>query len=386
MRFLTAEVIYPITTSSLEKGVLQIDHHGIIKDIIPHDLYILNGGDIQNAENYEGYICPGFINCHCHLELSYLKGVIPVNSGMADFIRILLKNRFLFSKDEMEQSYIDAENEMIGNGIVAVGDISNFDNTLYIKSRSRIYYHTFVEVLGLDPFDAGMIMDSAKLLRDKFKTINGNSSIVPHASYTISPRLFDLLKEECYTDDLPVSIHMQESPAEEQFIYNHTGPLAELFDNLNFNYHKIKPYGIKPLKAILPMLPDCNKLLLIHNTLTTKDDIQWAGSIHKNLYWNFCPRANLYIENRLPDVPAFISENAKITIGTDSLASNDVLNVLEEINTIKKDYDVPLETALKWATYNGAEALGISNRFGSFEIGKQPAVINVNNNKIKRII
>ena len=89
------------------------------------------------------------------------------------------------------------------------------------------------------------------------------------------------------------------------------------------------------------------------------------------LYWCFCPKANLYIENQLPNVPIFVKENVKCTIGTDSLASNDSLSIWEEIQTIKRHYsEIPLEKLIQWATQNGAEFLGIEKDYGSFEVGK----------------
>jgi cytosine/adenosine deaminase-related metal-dependent hydrolase len=114
----------------------------------------------------------------------------------------------------------------------------------------------------------------------------------------------------------------------------------------------------------------------VHNTLTTRQDIEAAQAWSDYVYWATCPNANLYIENRLPDYAAFLSSGARVTIGTDSLTSNWQLSILEEMKTIARYQSyVPFETLLRWATLNGAEALGFSDTLGSLEPGKTPGLL-----------
>jgi cytosine/adenosine deaminase-related metal-dependent hydrolase len=88
-----------------------------------------------------------------------------------------------------------------------------------------------------------------------------------------------------------------------------------------------------------------------------------------------CPKANLYIENRLPNIPLFVNEGMKLTLGTDSLASNDSLSILEEMKTISKHFpQISFETMLNWATKNGAELLGMEKEIGTIEKEKTPGL------------
>ena len=113
------------------------------------------------------------------------------------------------------------------------------------------------------------------------------------------------------------------------------------------------------------------RTLFVHNTLTTSEDIQAAHEWSDQVYWATCPNANLYIENRLPNYQAFIDNDACMTVGTDSLTSNWQLSILEELKTIARYQSyVPLETLFKWATLNGAKALGMEETLGSIEVGK----------------
>ncbi|MFN0214191.1 MAG: amidohydrolase family protein, partial [Saprospiraceae bacterium] len=116
--------------------------------------------------------------------------------------------------------------------------------------------------------------------------------------------------------------------------------------------------------------------IFVHNTLTSKANIEAAHAWSPNVFWATCPNANLYIENRLPDYKAFIQTNARVTIGTDSLTSNWQLSILEEMKTIARYQSyVPFDTLLRWATLNGAQALGFDDTLGSLEVGKTPGIV-----------
>jgi cytosine/adenosine deaminase-related metal-dependent hydrolase len=116
--------------------------------------------------------------------------------------------------------------------------------------------------------------------------------------------------------------------------------------------------------------------LFVHNTTTSIADIQAAQAWNPQVFWATCPNANLYIENRLPVYQYFLDTGAKVTIGTDSLTSNWQLSILEEMKTIARFQSyVTFDTLLRWATLNGAEALGFEQDFGSLEPGKKPGVL-----------
>ena len=376
MRKLQADFIFPISSPAIKGGILITEDDGKIIEVI--DPLIIQYS-LNDIEKHNGILCPGFINAHCHLELSHLRGVITEKKGMANFISELLQNRFKTEDDELQQSFIDAEKEMLQNGIVAVGDISNFASTIAIKQKGKLFYHTFVEVLAPDPSIAKLTFTNGKKIAEQFKDLpNGNASVVPHAPYTVSNELLDLINND--ESDLPVSIHLHESEAEIEFCKNHTGPFAELFTRLNFNFKHTYPSGFRPIHQVMNHLTGKKNLALVHNTYTTREEIKWANDLHKNLYWCLCPIANLFIENRLPDIKSFIEEGSKIIMGTDSLASNHELSVLEELKTIAQYFrEIKLEKILEWATINGAKFLHIENKFGSFEKNKHPGIVLLKN-------
>ena len=366
----SADYIFPVSSPPVKNGTVVMDENGVITEV----------SDSQHAEAeiYKGIICPGFVNTHCHLELSYLKGEIPEKTGMNGFIKNLLSKRSGFSDQKIREAIIRGEKEMINNGIVAVGDISNNESSFLQKAKQNLLYHTFIEIFDLDSAYAEEVFTNGTLLENKLgevfseKSSKPHSSIVPHAPYTVSEKLLYKIETHALKNNAVLTIHNQESEGENDLFINKTGALAEMMNQMNI---PVKATGYNSLRSTLVHLPKGSKILLVHNTYTSAEDIRWAHSYSNCIYWCFCPNANLFIENKLPDFNSFIKENAKITIGTDSLASNKNLSVLEELKTISKySPDISLEILLLWATRNGAEFLGFEAEKGSIEKGKTPGL------------
>jgi aminodeoxyfutalosine deaminase len=342
-----------------------------------------------------GILCPGFINTHCHLELSHLKGKVSEGKGMTGFISELVPQRSKFTNPEIQEAIKFWDAEMYKNGIVAVGDICNTDDTFSAKAQSKIYYHSFIELFDLNPARTQEVMDQGKMLAGLLRK-DQPYSFVPHAPYTVTPGLYKLIAENQPSPDVPVCIHNQESLAESEAFESNSGAIWEMFKKLGIDMGWLKRTGLNSLRSYYENLLTYERIQLVHNTYTSGEDVAWAmlrreeggrkrekpfdvtqGGLRTEdceLFFCTCPNANLYIEGRLPDYPALLKAGAKMTIGTDSLASNHQLSILEEMKTIQKHFDIPTTELIRWATINGAEFLGIDKQFGSFGEGKTPGV------------
>lgn len=383
MRKITADYIYPISSEPIKNGVITIDDEGMILNI---ESEIKN--TTEKIEYYKGIICPGFINTHCHIELSHMKSVIAEKKGMAGFIKDIVLKRSALNEKEIEQKIKQADKEMIKNGIVAVGDISNNNTSFRTKKESAIAYHTFVETFDINPEKADNAFKQALSLQEDLNQFTKHHSIVPHAPYTVSEKLLQLINTHASNSNAIISIHNQESQAESELFISHTGSLYNTFKAMGINTDILRKTGVNSLQSTLPHLINATSILLVHNTYTTETDIQWAQQKVSNkttLYWCTCPNANLYIENTIPNYDYFIKNNCTITIGTDSLASNNSLSVLDELKTINNYYpQIDTQTLLSWATHNGAKCLGFEH-LGTLEKGKKPGInliTNVSDNKI----
>ena len=371
MKKLQADWLFPISSEPIRNGVVVVDDHGKIVDVLTKDFP-------SETQKFDGILCPGFVNTHCHLELSYLKDAIAPHQKLHGFIRELGQKRFQFNEQEMIAAAQAADLEMFHNGIVAVGDICNSEVSLPVKQNSKLFYHHFVEIYGFEKESAEPSFLKAKKVYDSIGNTSAKS-LVPHAPYSTHAALFELITKAINLD-MPLTIHNQESLGETLMFRQKTGPILDFLTSLELNTKEWECPKTSSLKWHLPLLPSENNIILVHNTFTTEEDIAFAKSSVSNLYWCLCPKANLYIEEQLPNIAALMEQHCTITLGTDSLASNNELSILSEMRAIgAKHPEIPLQDLLTWATLNGARALKIEDWAGSFDIGKNPGIINICN-------
>jgi aminodeoxyfutalosine deaminase len=339
---------------------------------------------------YDGILSPGFINCHGHLELSHMKGKIPRSTGLVDFVYKVVTERH-HPETEILAAIENAEDEMLRNGIVAAGDICNNTLSLSQKSKGRIYYHNFIEASGFDPS-----MSEERFTRslDIFRQYAANyalpvesNSIVPHAPYSVSEELWNRIIY--FPGNHLFSMHNQEIASENEWFIDKKGEMGLLYEKMEIDSSHFSAAGRSSLQAVLPKFLANQKILLVHNVFTSEDDIAFSKTVDADVYWCFCPNANKYISDRLPPIEQFINHDCKMVLGTDSLASNDELNILSEIKIIRQNFpSVSLETILQWATSNGAIALEMEALLGTFKKGKRPGILLLNEEElsVKRLL
>jgi aminodeoxyfutalosine deaminase len=346
---------------------------GTVEAIVPA---AAAGGDI---EDLDGILTPGLINCHCHLELSHLKDVIPPHTGLVEFLCSVVTKRG-FAVEAVQAAIEKAEQEMYGNGIAAVGDICNTADAVRVKQQSNMRWQSFIEVLSFtDEKAVDNIAHYQSVLDAHAATLPAphRSVLTPHAPYSISPKTFDLLNEA--TAEKIISIHNQEHPAEDELYKTGGGNYLKLFKIFGVEKSPFPVTGKSSLQSYLPHFRKGQSIFLIHNTYMPPDDIAFANNYANEnglrLVYCFCPNANLYIENKLPLVDNFIAQGCHIVLGTDSYSSNWQLSIAKEIQTLQQNFPLlSLVTILQWATSNGAKALGWSDELGSFEKGKNPGL------------
>lgn len=384
MRLITSDTIYPITGDPIEKGVIVLDQsNSIIQVISQNDAEYTTAYGI--AESFNGIICPGFINSHCHLELSYLKGKIEEKIGLPNFILSLQGIRNQFDQDAIQDAIQSAEQHMLERGIVAVADICNGLSTLKQKAKKRLHYHSFIELFAWDESRAEATFLNGLELSKSFIQQNLASSVSAHAPYSCSKSLLQKIAAFANENAKPLTIHNQECAAENELFLSNTGSLKEALKKLGVGYDQWMATGKHSLPSYLSEYTSSWKRLFVHNTFTSPDD---AGLlVDDNTYCCLCPNANLFIENRLPAISMLMEKGINITLGTDSLASNHQLCIWSEIQSIQKYFhQIELNDMLKWATLNGAKFMGIEKEFGSIEPGKKPGLVNIFEQNGKQVL
>lgn len=372
MKRFAAQYIITNTGPLLKRSVVTTDDDGTIISIEN------NEGDLNekhSTEFYNGILIPGFVNCHCHLELSHMKGSMPKGSGLGSFIEHVRNLRD--DKNRLSASASSADNFMFKEGIVLCADICNTADTFKLKNESGIIYINLLEVFGLDPVKAGRRINEMISLSETAKSMGLSFSLVPHSAYSMSTTLLRLLKSK-NSENKVTSIHFMETEGEVTFLNQNRGPLM-----LSYTRSGLIPPVLETAKnhadVILDQITSSGNLILVHNTFADQDTVR-AIRKRKNLFWCICPNSNIYIENTIPPLNMLINEGCEIVIGTDSLASNASLSILEELKTIQFNFPlITLENLILWATANGAKALDEETRFGKIEPGKKPGLLVLQN-------
>lgn len=374
MKKITANTIYTMASEPLTDAVLILDDQHKIIAIQP-----LAEHDPASVAHYQGALVPGFVNTHCHLELSHMKGKVDTGTGLIPFIQNVVTRRAA-PMEEIHDAIAIAEREMLEGGIVAVGDISNVTDTFTQKAKGTMRYYTFIEFFDfLQDANAQAEFDKYKAVFDICPTVNGSrKSAVPHAPYSVSRTLFALLNDLNRTQNglQTISIHNQETPPEQDLFLHGAGDFYDFYGKFGISLANFVPNHKPSIHFALENMEAQHRTLFVHNTLTNKNDITTAQTwANGKAYWATCANANLYIENRMPNYQLFLDTTVKVTIGTDSLTSNWSLSVLDELKAIARYQSyITTPTLLQWATINGAEALGFDADLGSFEVGKTPGV------------
>lgn len=421
----------------LEEGkVLITSEEGIVQDVVAA---AVAGEDV---EYYPGLLSPGFVNCHCHLELSHMRGMLPEGAGLVDFLTAVMRRRGESAEGtggrggvgdagagggaggesgvgavggsgagsaggirggrdvgsiggvqlSREQAMADGEQEMLDNGIVAVGDICNTADTVSLKTEGRLYYHNFIETVGFIEQSAGdrfaQSLSVFKAFAEAYALPIEANSIVPHAPYSVSSALFKLAAG--FPGNHILTIHNQESEEENRFYLSGEGDFLRLYAQMGLDVSFFQGTGKRSLASYLPYFYRNQSLILVHNVATREEDLRGVGvgggGLHSGaivepaggptLYFCLCPNANLFISGLLPDVDMLVRNECTIVLGTDSLASNHQLSILEEMKTLQKAFpQLGTTQLLQWATGNGARALQLDGVLGSFRPGKQPGVV-----------
>ena len=329
----------------------------------------------------DGAIVPGFVNAHCHVELSHLKDKFRKGTGMAGFIDQINELRDWASRERkigLTKYWMD---KMWEDGVAAMADISNDDSSFQVKKSHPMYTRTFLEVFGTEPSQCQQVMDSVTALWAQANELGLDAAPTPHSCYTMSPRLLSEAAAAGLSSGF-LSYHSQESQEEEQYIKSNTGAMYHNRIKAGMTVPEATGksslrYFIDRLKCAKPY-PYDEHILLVHNVCLNQDDIDAALEVMKNVYWAICPLSNLFIHNALPPVKLMRRNNLKITVGTDSLSSNEDLDMVKELYCIQSNFpQVPLTELFSWACLNGARFLGKEDVLGSIKVGKKPSLVFV---------
>ena len=262
-----------------------------------------------------------------------------------------------------------------------MADISNDDSSFDIKASHRMYTRTFLEVFGSEPEMCEGVMAEVTQLQNVADEAGIDAAPTPHSCYTMSPQLLSASAAAGLERGF-LSYHSQESLEEEDLLLTGTGAM---YENRVRNGMSTPPVtGESSLKYFLRRLEEAHEapydehILLVHNVCLQQDDIDAAKKVMNNVYWTVCPLSNIFIHNALPPIPLMRENGLDIVLGTDSLSSNDDLDMVAEMRCLHENFpEVPMTEILTWASRNGARFLKMEDQLGALKPGMKPGLVHI---------
>ena len=331
-----------------------------------------------DEEVLPGALVPGFVNAHCHVELSHLHKKFRKGTGMAGFIDQINELRDWAGNDVKARLVQEWMDKMWKDGVSAMADISNDESSFEVKKSHPMYTRTFLEVFGSEPHMCEGVMKDVTALNALADDAGIDAAPTPHSCYTMSPELLSASAAAGLERGF-ISYHSQESQEEEDLLLTGSGAMYENRKRSGMSTPPVTgesslKYFIQRLAAARPA-PYDEHILLVHNVCLSQDDIDAAKAVMNNVYWAVCPLSNIFIHNALPPIPLMRENGLKVVVGTDSLSSNDDLDMVKELYCLHSNFpEVPMSQMLEWACLNGAELLK-KPLLGSIAVGKKPGIV-----------
>ena len=372
---ITASYIYTLDAEPIRNGFVEYDET---------DGTILAVGQCEEGEEVlHGALVPGFVNAHCHVELSHLHKKFRKGTGMAGFIDQINELRDWAGREVKQQLVQEWMDKMWADGVSAMADISNDDASFDVKKSHKMYTRTFLEVFGSEPEMCEGVMADVTALKAVADEAGIDAAPTPHSCYTMSPQLLSA-SASAGLDGGFLSYHSQESQEEEDLLISGSGAMYENRKRSGMSTPPVTgesslKYFIDRLAAAKPA-PYEQQILLVHNVCLAQGDIDAAKEVMKNVYFAICPLSNIFIHNALPPIDLMRENGLAIALGTDSLSSNDDLDMVKEMNCLHTAFPyVPMQEILTWASLNGAKFLKKDDVLGTLTPGKKPGIVLVDN-------
>jgi cytosine/adenosine deaminase-related metal-dependent hydrolase len=320
----------------------------------------------------DGVILPALVNAHTHLELSGLRGGVNLNGSYVDWIRSVIREKERMDKKVLQKGLRDGIERLIKSGTGLVADISNTGRSIFPLKRSRLWAVVFLEALGFNQKNNLLLLKSL-LLRSKGLK-RPIVTLGAHSPYTVSPHLFQKVHQWARRNYPIISIHLAESKEELEFLKDGRGPIRDLLmerGNWNTGW---TPSGLSPV-AYLDRIGFFNShTLCVHCVHLSDEDIEILKKRRVRIC--LCPNSNRNLRVGFPPVLKLLKAGLTVSLGTDSLASNEDLSIPEEMKAMARlNPMLSPEEVLKMATIDGAKALGMERVMGSIEEGKRANLI-----------
>jgi cytosine/adenosine deaminase-related metal-dependent hydrolase len=366
---LTARWIIPVDRPPLEHGTVTIDGERIVS-IGPH------GSQPADVDLGDVAVLPGLVNAHTHLDLTGLRGQCPPTPDFTQWLRGVIRFRRERSEAQVLEDVRAGVAECVRFGTTLVGDIAAAGLSWPVLAESPLWAVVFYEMLGLRLERAREVYKTAlSWALQHTPTETCFPGLSPHAPYSWNCQYFSEVALAAFRYGLAAATHVAETRAELELVLERRGPFVPFleevgaWDESGVVRGPLEEFGFDQLS----FGSDFPRWLLVHGNYLSKDMVFSPGNSVI-----FCPRTHAAFGHDPHPFPHWLRRGVRVALGTDSLASNPDLNLLEEARFTHRHYpQVPPDQVLRMATLSGAEALGWESDTGSLTPGKSADLVTV---------
>lgn len=372
----TADWVLPIAKPPIHRGAVLVSG-GTIAYVGDAASLPFEPGSVRTVALGNAALMPGLVNAHSHLELTALRGFLE-GYEFRDWLRTLTAiRRDLMSAEVLLDASRAGIREALRNGVTCLADTTDSGAPLAAMREYGVRGIGYLEVFGPD---AAQCQDAMAALRSRVLIERGRDTslvrvgVSPHAPYSVSRALFSATADFARVESLPIAVHIAESPAEMLFVRDGLGPFA---DRLRARDIDVRPQARSPIAflddaGVLAVRP-----LLIH--VIQADDADFVRIADAGASIVHCPISNAKLGHGIARLDQMIAHGIRTGLGTDSVASNDRMDLLGEARQATLFHSLragrpdalTAHDALSLATRGGAEALGLGDRIGTLEVGKE---------------
>lgn len=369
--------VLPISAPPIPDGGMAVEGDRIAAVGPFADLRRRFPGDV--TDHGDALLLPGLVNAHTHLEWSFLRGDIGPRPDFVDWIREITERRLSAPLEAVTAAIAKAVEEVAATGAVAVGEILNnvnFNTTASAEclAAKGICGVGFVELLGFQGERAAETLQAGRKALEMLRA-HGSSltfHLSPHAPYSVSPALFRLIRAQTERR----TVHLAENEAEVRFLASGDGPWRDLLRERGRWDPSWSPPGVSPVRYLDDLGFLDGHTLAVH--VVHVDDEGVAILRRRRTPVCLCPRSNARLNVGRAAGRRFFDAGLTVALGTDSLASNEDLDMFAEMRALRdQNPDLSAEEVVRAATLNGAEALGLEKDLGSLAPGKSARFIGV---------
>lgn len=384
LKILAADWVLPVSSKPIKNGAVVFENDKIIE--------VGNSAELQrkfpqvNFEDFgESVITPGFVNCHSHLELSIMRGFLDdvEDSFFKWLLKIAVTRDKVLTSEDIEISAILGALEGARAGVTCFGDIGRYGRAGFEALKKTGLRGVVFQETEFSPYNENAKDDFAKL-KDKFLALKSDENnlvkagISPHAPYTVSRILFNLIADYSLAENIKISIHAAESHLEEELMINNSGAMADFYRERGIHWH---PPGLSSIKYLAEIGVLEAKPLLAHCIRT--NEIDWDLINKSGSSIAHCPKSNAKFGHKIAPFEEFLDKNLHVGLGSDSVASNNLCDILEEARFAAlaartrpdKKRHLKAKEIFESMTLGGAKALQLENEIGTLESGKQADLV-----------